>query len=119
MRIPGKKTTGSRGRISNLLPKDVLTSTQRTPFRICFLDYGKNGEFRFTEYNGAMLNTPTKAAEKQIEKANSLELVCACVVGFAFSTNYTNHAPLVLALTQTFDPCHGSFSCDMSFPTSS
>jgi nitrate/nitrite transporter NarK len=31
-----------------------------------------------------------------------LDLVCACVVGFAFSANYTNHAPLVPALTRVF-----------------
>jgi MFS family permease len=29
-------------------------------------------------------------------------LVCVCVVGFAFSTNYTNHAPLGAALAREF-----------------
>ncbi len=29
-------------------------------------------------------------------------LVCACVIGFAFSANYTNHAPLVGALARQF-----------------
>ncbi len=39
---------------------------------------------------------------KQAESVFKLDLVCACVVGFAFSANYTNHAPLVPALTQAF-----------------
>jgi MFS family permease len=29
-------------------------------------------------------------------------LICACVVGFAYSANYTNHAPLVPALMREF-----------------
>ena len=29
-------------------------------------------------------------------------LACACIVAFAFSANYTNHAPLAPALSQTF-----------------
>ena len=29
-------------------------------------------------------------------------LLCACIMAFAFSANYTNHAPLVPALTETF-----------------
>ena len=33
---------------------------------------------------------------------NGRALACACVVGFAFSANYTNHAPLVPALTGIF-----------------
>jgi nitrate/nitrite transporter NarK len=31
-----------------------------------------------------------------------LGLICACTAGFAFSANYTNHAPLIPALTQVF-----------------
>jgi nitrate/nitrite transporter NarK len=49
-----------------------------------------------------MIDTPQILDEKQTEKARNLDLVCACVVGFAFSANYTNHAPLVPALTQAF-----------------
>jgi nitrate/nitrite transporter NarK len=37
-----------------------------------------------------------------VEKSRNLDLICACIVGFAFSANYTNHAPLVPALTQAF-----------------
>jgi nitrate/nitrite transporter NarK len=33
---------------------------------------------------------------------NGRALMCACVVGFAFSANYTNHAPLVPALIGMF-----------------
>ena len=40
--------------------------------------------------------------EKRTEKVRNLDLVCACVIGFAFSANYTNHSPLVPALTQAF-----------------
>jgi len=32
----------------------------------------------------------------------SLDLACACLVGFAFSANYTNHAPLIPSLTEAF-----------------
>lgn len=32
-----------------------------------------------------------------------LDLLCACLVGFAFSANYTNHAPLVPSLTVAFE----------------
>lgn len=49
-----------------------------------------------------MLNTPQAIDEKQTKTASNLDLVCACIVGFAFSANYTNHAPLVPALTQAF-----------------
>ena len=34
--------------------------------------------------------------------AQSAALVCACAVGFAFSANYTNHAPLAGALAREF-----------------
>ncbi|HYK92032.1 MAG TPA: MFS transporter [Acidobacteriota bacterium] len=54
---------------------------------------------------------PTARILDQTErgKAFSLDLVCACVMGFAFSANYINHAPLVPALTQAF-----SFSLAMA-----
>lgn len=35
-------------------------------------------------------------------KTGGRALACACLVAFAFSANYTNHAPLVPALTKTF-----------------
>ncbi len=54
------------------------------------------------EYNGAMPPPQNSNTRMQTQQAGSLELVCACVVGFAFSANYTNHAPLVPALTQAF-----------------
>jgi nitrate/nitrite transporter NarK len=49
-----------------------------------------------------MPNTPEISDGKQTGKMRGLDLICACVVGFAFSANYTNHAPLVPALTQAF-----------------
>jgi len=49
-----------------------------------------------------MLPDPLLPGRKQTENVIKLDLVCACVVGFAFSANYTNHAPLVPALTQAF-----------------
>jgi nitrate/nitrite transporter NarK len=49
-----------------------------------------------------MPDTAKLLDEKQAEKVRNLDLICACVVGFAFSANYTNHAPLVPALTQAF-----------------
>jgi nitrate/nitrite transporter NarK len=48
-----------------------------------------------------MCTTPAVAA-REAATERRLELVCACAVGFAFSANYTNHAPLVPALTQAF-----------------
>lgn len=35
-------------------------------------------------------------------KEQNAALVCACAVGFAFSANYTNHAPLAAALARQF-----------------
>jgi len=35
-------------------------------------------------------------------KAQRTALTLACVIGFAFSANYTNHAPLVGALAREF-----------------
>ena len=49
-----------------------------------------------------MPNNPVLPTNKQVESVFRLDLVCACIVGFAFSANYTNHAPLVPALTQAF-----------------
>jgi nitrate/nitrite transporter NarK len=49
-----------------------------------------------------MLNARQILEENRTESARYLDLVCACIVGFAFSANYTNHAPLVPALTRTF-----------------
>ena len=39
----------------------------------------------------------------QHRKAQRTALTLACVIGFAFSANYTNHAPLVAALAREFD----------------
>jgi nitrate/nitrite transporter NarK len=36
-------------------------------------------------------------------KKHNLQLVCACLAGFAFSANYTNHAPLAATLMHQFD----------------
>lgn len=40
--------------------------------------------------------------DSKAERTRRLDLICACFVGFAFSANYTNHAPLIPALTQAF-----------------
>ena len=40
---------------------------------------------------------------REVEEVKNVRaLVCACVMAFAFSANYTNHAPLVPALTAMF-----------------
>ena len=52
-------------------------------------------------YNDEMPDAP-RILDKRQAGGRGLDLVCACVVGFAFSANYTNHAPLVPALTQAF-----------------
>jgi nitrate/nitrite transporter NarK len=36
-------------------------------------------------------------------KKENLPLICACLAGFAFSANYTNHAPLAATLMKQFD----------------
>jgi nitrate/nitrite transporter NarK len=36
-------------------------------------------------------------------KKHNLQLLCACLAGFAFSANYTNHAPLAAVLMHQFD----------------
>ncbi len=43
-------------------------------------------------------------------KQQSLALRCACFVGFAFSANYTNHAPLKDWLLKSFDSPEAPFS---------
>lgn len=50
---------------------------------------------------GAMSGIPLNGP-RQAENGRRLDLICACALGFAFSANYTNHAPLVPALTQAF-----------------
>lgn len=42
------------------------------------------------------------ARRDQKDGSGRLDLICACLVGFAFSANYTNHAPLIPSLTETF-----------------
>ena len=42
----------------------------------------------------------TRANEN--DGSGSFALICACLVGFAFSANYTNHAPLIPSLTGAF-----------------
>jgi len=42
-------------------------------------------------------------ALSQRRKAQRTALTLACVIGFVFSANYTNHAPLVGALAREFD----------------
>jgi ACS family D-galactonate transporter-like MFS transporter len=37
-----------------------------------------------------------------VEKSQPAALACGCLIGFAFSVNYTNHAPLVGALARQF-----------------
>jgi nitrate/nitrite transporter NarK len=49
-----------------------------------------------------MPGAPEISGAKAPERTSSRDLICACAVGFAFSANYTNHAPLVPALTQAF-----------------
>jgi MFS transporter, NNP family, nitrate/nitrite transporter len=44
----------------------------------------------------------TRAAPAHDLHAKRRALVCACAVGFAFSANYTNHAPLVSSLGREF-----------------
>ena len=44
------------------------------------------------------------------EKQQKLALVCACLVGFAFSANYTNHAPLKDWLMKGFSTTEVPFS---------
>jgi len=63
-----------------------------------FLSNAKNPDFK---YNNAMLVSPV-TVERQSGSAGKLELVCACAVGFAFAANYTNHTPLVPALSREF-----------------
>jgi nitrate/nitrite transporter NarK len=53
-------------------------------------------------YNDAMRNPMLKAAGDQKGRSRKLDLICACFVGFAFSANYTNHAPLIPSLTEAF-----------------
>ncbi|HEY4325830.1 MAG TPA: MFS transporter [Mucilaginibacter sp.] len=36
-------------------------------------------------------------------KKENLQLLCACLAGFAFSANYTNHAPLAATLMEQFN----------------
>ena len=36
-------------------------------------------------------------------KKQDVQLICACLAGFAFSANYTNHAPLAATLMKQFD----------------
>jgi MFS transporter, NNP family, nitrate/nitrite transporter len=36
------------------------------------------------------------------ESAQLLAIVCACIIGFTYSANYTNHAPLAAALMRQF-----------------
>ena len=36
-------------------------------------------------------------------KKQTLQLICACLAGFAYSANYTNHAPLAAILMKQFD----------------
>ncbi len=38
----------------------------------------------------------------ETEQSGNLALICACLMGFAFSANYTNHAPLIPSLTEAF-----------------
>jgi hypothetical protein len=56
-----------------------------------------------------MDNTPKILNGRQAEGGRSLELVCACVVGFAFSANYTNHAPLIGRLVDWSGSFRSSF----------
>jgi len=42
------------------------------------------------------------AAKSKASPTETRALIAACIVGFAFSTNYTNHAPLASALVSTF-----------------
>ena len=37
------------------------------------------------------------------DKQQKIALFCACLAGFAFSANYTNHAPLKEWLMKSFD----------------
>jgi nitrate/nitrite transporter NarK len=49
-----------------------------------------------------MQNPLLEAAGDQKGRPSKLDLICACFVGFAFSANYTNHAPLIPSLTKAF-----------------
>lgn len=48
--------------------------------------------------------------ENKPEINQKLALICACFVGFAFSANYTNHAPLKEWLMKSFDTPEVPFS---------
>lgn len=50
-------------------------------------------------------NTPAPVAKLTSalsEKAQSAAVICGCIVAFAYSANYTNHAPLAPALMREF-----------------
>jgi nitrate/nitrite transporter NarK len=49
-----------------------------------------------------MMRVIVEADEEWDARTGRRALLCACLVGFAFSANYTNHAPLVPALTESF-----------------
>ncbi len=49
-----------------------------------------------------MDSAPIRAGGPEISGSQKLGLLLACLTGFAFSINYTNHAPLISALTRTF-----------------
>lgn len=53
----------------------------------------------FFKYNPTMPPAPDTGAE---QSGSGPGLICACTIGFAFSANYTNHAPLIPALAQAF-----------------
>ena len=50
-------------------------------------------------------NSPAPIASRSSslsEKAQSVAVICGCIVAFAYSANYTNHAPLAPALMREF-----------------
>jgi MFS family permease len=52
-----------------------------------------------------MQNSPTPVAARTSslsDKAQTAAVICGCIVAFAYSANYTNHAPLAPALMREF-----------------
>jgi nitrate/nitrite transporter NarK len=49
-----------------------------------------------------MIRLQTTQIDTGLSQAQRLGLACACAIGFAFSANYTNHAPMVTALAGQF-----------------
>src|SRR5580704_12229823 len=64
---------------------------------------GSKRDFRLRRSNDAtIVSLQTAQIESKLSSAQRLRLASACVIGFASSANYTNHAPMVPALVAQF-----------------